>query len=262
MPEGDTIHTLVRAMRPKLEGEVLEHVRLRDEPAVRLDGRRVERLRAVGKHMFMDLDGGESLRSHLGMHGSWHRYPHGATWKKPERHASLVLTTRAESFVCFHAGELELMKTDGLRARDLARRLGPDLCVEGVDLEVILDRVEQFVAGETPMMDLLLDQRVACGIGNVYKSEVLFVRRLAPTCAVSSVDRGTLREVYACAAELMQRNVFGGRRVTRATQDGRGSLWVYERAGRPCFRCGAGIRHARAGHGHRDTYWCARCQPA
>ena len=114
---------------------------------------------------------------------------------------------------------------------------------------------------------LLLDQRVAAGIGNVYKSEVLFLERLNPFAPLSSFDDATLARLYAHTRELMLRNLGPWRRTTTAdlTRGGfgpRGSarMFVYRRAGHPCRECGTAILAAVQGEPPRRTYYCPRCQ--
>lgn len=261
MPEGDTIHKLASALAPRLVGRRLVRFRARHDPELDLAGRLVEGVRAHGKHLFVALDGGLELRSHLGMHGSWHRYAPGERWKRPERQASLVLATDEDVLVCFLAAEVELLRAGSLRARDVERGLGPDLAADGCDLDEVLLRARARVGGDTLVVDVLLDQRVAAGIGNVYKSEVLFLEEVAPRTPAAVLDDGVLRRLYERARELLRANLRGGPRVTRPQQDGAGELWVYRRAGRPCHRCAAPIATQRLGRGRRSTYWCPRCQP-
>ena len=99
----------------------------------------------------------------------------------------------------------------------------------------------------------LLDQRVISGIGNIYKSESLFLAGVDPFAPVSSLDAATLTRVVRAAMREMRRSV---------RTDGPGMNWVYLRAGKACRRCGTPIRMARQGPMRRSTYWCPRCQPA
>jgi endonuclease-8 len=111
-----------------------------------------------------------------------------------------------------------------------------------------------------PLVDLLLDQRVACGLGNVYKSELLFLHGLHPWAPVGSIAAPVLDAVYKQGRRLLIANTRRGRRTTRG--DGRsGALWVYGRAGSPCLRCGEPVQHdAGTGPVPRGTDWCPRCQ--
>lgn len=260
MPEGDTVNKLAAALALGLRGVEVRDLRVRRLSAASLVGRRVLDVRSKGKHLFIELDDGRVLRSHLGMYGSWHRYPKGVPWRKPTRQASVVIETEREWFVCFNAREVEILSVSGYRLADAWRRLGPDLTVEHPDPAFIAGRVAALAEPKTPLVDLLLDQRVACGIGNVYKCEVLFLRGQYPLRAVGEIPADVLTSLYALGAELLQKNLGGGARVTRFVKDGRGDLWVYGRAGSPCFRCEGTIRRDLMGSSPRVTYWCPACQ--
>ncbi|MEZ5979285.1 MAG: DNA-formamidopyrimidine glycosylase family protein [Planctomycetota bacterium] len=261
MPEGDTIATIATAIAPHLEGRELVRFVLRGDPTLDLAGRRVERVEARGKHLLVGVEGGLLVRTHLGMHGSWHRYAPGESWKKPERRASLVLTTSDDVFVCFDAMEAELVREGGARVERSLGRLGPDLTADAEpDLDAVVARARALHPGDAPLVDVLLDQRTACGVGNVYKSELLFLAGLHPLRELGSVEDDVLRSTWREARTLLRANLTGGPRTTRDAADGRGRTWVYGRAGRACFRCGATVVTERLGRHRRDTFWCAVCQ--
>lgn len=270
MPEGDTIYKIAAALRPALEGAVLRRLRVGRGPHLSagcargedFEGRRVVRVYSEGKHLFIELEGGLLVRSHLGLHGSWHRYRPGEAWRRPERRASLALWTEQDVFVCFNAREVECLNPAGFRRADLSARLGPDLLSPHPDLDAVVRRARELLDPEARLADALLDQRIAAGIGNVYKSEVLFLRGRHPDALLQTASDPVLRGLFEAARDLLLRNLGGGPRTTRFAADGRGKLWVYGRAGRPCYRCGTRIRFARSGRGMRSTYWCPACQPA
>ena len=261
MPEGDTIHKLANYLKPRLNGQPLESLVLADRTAARsVSAKSIKSVRAAGKHLFVDLDNGQSVRSHLGMHGSWHRYPLGAPWRKPRSRASVVITVNDNHYVCFNAKEVELIRTPSVRSSVVDHRLGPDLTAGTVDLNLIVRRIRELCEPDTLLADVLLDQRVASGIGNVYKSEVLFIHRVSPTCELGCCGDAALEALYATASELLGSNLGGGRRVTRRERDNAGRLWAYRREGLPCLRCDHPVAYARLGRHHRSTYWCPACQ--
>ncbi|MEM7707103.1 MAG: DNA-formamidopyrimidine glycosylase family protein [Pseudomonadota bacterium] len=261
MPEGDTIHKIANYLKPRLDGQPLESLVLADRCAERsVSAKSIKSVRAAGKHLFVDLDNGQSVRSHLGMHGSWHRYPLGEPWRKPRSRASVVITVNDNHYVCFNAKEVELIRTPSVRSSVVDHRLGPDLTAGAVDLDLIVRRVRELCEPDTLLADVLLDQRVASGIGNVYKSEVLFIHRVPPTCELGCCDDAELKALYATASKLLGSNLGGGRRVTRREGDNAGRLWVYRREGLPCLRCDHPVAYTRLGRHHRSTYWCPACQ--
>lgn len=265
MPEGDTLHKLARALQPRLQGQAIRLTRLRGvPPRTPLPAGRVESVTAEGKHLLIrfagEEGGAQELRTHLGLWGGWHQYAPGEAWRKPARQTSVVLETDDAVFVCFNAREVEVMSAGGVSRRTLTARLGPDLLGADVDLAALPTRAREILPGEAPLVDVLLDQRIASGIGNVYKSELLFLRGLAPLTPLEAVSDESLVVAYALARELLSRNLGYGPRTTRFEADGRGHLWVYGRRDAPCLKCGAGIRYARLGRDQRGTYWCPVCQ--
>ena len=228
--------------------------------ARRCVGRRIAGVFAHGKHLFIELDDACLLRSHLGMWGSWHAYAPGEAWQKPTRQASIVLDVGDRVFVCFNALQVEVMRRAGVRRRLLGQLLGPDLLQPSPAYDTIVQRARQLLDPATPLADVLLDQRVATGIGNVYKSEVLFVRSLHPLAGLRELPDGELIGLYREAAALLGRNVGGGPRVTRCAADEAGRLWAYGRTSQPCLRCGTRIVSARLGRRQRSTFWCPGCQ--
>lgn len=264
MPEGDTIFRTAAALRAVLVGRSISAARAPARPRTprppRLDhlaGNEVRDVRAVGKHLLISFAGGETLRTHLGMSGSWHWYPTGATWQRPERRASVVLETPDAVAVCFDARQLELLPA-GAEARDpVLRALGPDLLGEAFDHGEGVARLR--AVGRATIGEALLDQRAVAGIGNVYRSEILFVEGIHPRTAVAQLTDEELGRLLTAARRLLRANAAGG---PRSTLPGRNrGLWTYGRAGRPCRRCGTRIASARLGEQARWVYWCLRCQP-
>ncbi len=260
MPEGDTIFKLAGYLGPHLTGRRIIAGMARTTHPVDLAGSRIGKVFAEGKHLFIALDQDRLLRSHLGMWGSWHGYAPHEPWRKPRRQGSIILNTGERVFVCFNAAQVEVLRSRGVRRRVLDVALGPDLLADPVEYRMIVSRAWGLVAGETPILDVLLDQRIACGIGNVYKSELLFLAGVHPECPLKNLTEDDLLRIYRLASRLMRANIQGGPRVTRQARDQAGKLWVYGRRGRPCLRCDAVIRSAKLGLGLRSTYWCPNCQ--
>ena len=256
MPEGDTIHRAAARMRPVLEGRILtrfEAPRLvGDRPR---PGERIEMVEARGKHLLVAFDGGLTLRTHMKMTGSWHLYDSGARWQKPAHLARVTLEVDSGwTAVCFQAPVVETYHRAAGEPAPLAT-LGPDLTAPTPDLVAAVARAETLSAPDTEIAEVLLDQRVAAGIGNVYKSEVLFLHGIDPFTPVGALDPAELTQLYRTAHELLRANLGRARRATY-----RGGLAVYRRAGQPCPRCGTPVRTRRQGAMARATYWCPACQ--
>jgi endonuclease-8 len=263
MPEGDTIHKIANFLAPVLTGQEVRSLSLARPAGNRpMTGRRIREVAARGKHLYIVFDNELALRSHLGMYGAWHHYPPGVEWRKPASQASVVLETPERIYVCFNARDVEWVRTPSVRQRLLDMRLGPDLTAGEVTLDRLPGRARALLEPDAPLVDVLLDQRVASGIGNVYKSELLFIQRLAPLQLLGTTSDEVLMATYGLASELLRANLGGGKRVTRFEPDGAGRLWVYRRSGLACLRCEESIHYARLGRHHRGTYWCRACQSA
>src|SRR5262249_14989454 len=146
----------------------------------RLVGRNVTSVEAQGKHLLIRFDNGLELRSHLGMHGSWHRYAQGERWRRPAARAKLVLETPNAVAVCFDRPTLELFETRLERIHPALSRLGPDLLGATFgpqDAQEARRRLRASEAAQRSIAEGLLDQRALAGIGNVYKNEALFAER-------------------------------------------------------------------------------------
>ncbi|HWL45060.1 MAG TPA: DNA-formamidopyrimidine glycosylase family protein [Ilumatobacter sp.] len=258
MAEGDTIYRAAERLRPTLAGAAL----VRFE-APRLVGTRpwpgttIDDVEAHGKHLLIHFDGGLSLRTHLRMNGSWHLYRAGERWRKPAHLARVVIEVDTGWVaVCFSAPVVETYRR-AAGARAMAG-LGPDLCragsLEPAVLATVLARVA-LADPATEVADALLDQQIAAGIGNVFKSEVCFAVGLEPFTPLGELGDDARRELWATAARQLQANLGPGPRRTHPR-----GLAVYGRAGRRCYTCGTPIRTARQGLYRRVTYWCPRCQ--
>jgi endonuclease-8 len=241
MPEGDAIHRTAERLRV-LEGDVVRA----DSPhpraallgiAERIDGRRLERVEALGKNLLLTFEDGIIVRSHLRMHGRWRVEPAG----RPIAGRPWLVLRGAEWQAVQRRGPvLEL-------GRGRTSRLGPDIMASPPDLDGMVQRFraadQSRALGET-----LLDQTLVAGIGNMWKAEALYAAGLKPWILLRDVDDDQLRDVLGAAARLMQ----SPRR--------RGGHRVYRRAGRPCARCGTTIRSWPQGDDARMAYWCPSCQ--
>jgi endonuclease-8 len=269
MPEGDTIFRTAAVLRAALVGRRITAARAQPQPGLRsvpdlsrLVGASVASVEARGKHLLIGFDAGLTLRTHLRMKGSWHRYRPGEPWRRSPRSASVILETAESVAVAFDTPVAELLTDAGLLRSRALTTLGPDLLSRSFDADEALRRLRER-DGEA-LGNALLDQRAVAGIGNVYKSEVAFLEGLDPWAPVAAFDEGQLLNALRTARRLLQANTRGGARVTTGSPiQGQGQgLWVYGRVGRPCRRCGTPIQAGRQGELARLTYWCTRCQPA
>lgn len=224
----------------------------------------IEDVEAVGKHLLVHFAGGLSLDTHMRMTGSWHLYRTGERWRKAPHLARCRIDVPGWEAVCFSAPVVRTYRRDGRnvlgQVDDPVAHLGPDLCTPDVDLDAAVARMATLPEPATSVAEVLLDQRVAAGIGNVYKSEVLFACGLDPFTPIERVDPVLRRRLLEVASKLLRRNLDTARRTTVAGPPG--SVAVYGRARQPCRRCGTPVRMRRHGAQARSTYWCPTCQSA
>ncbi|HET8811852.1 MAG TPA: DNA-formamidopyrimidine glycosylase family protein [Gaiella sp.] len=243
MPEGDALHRAARRLQP-LVGERIEAESPSPQGeatgvAREVDGRVLESVDAIGKHLLLRFEGGVVLRSHLRMNGRWRIAPRG--------------TTRGRPWLVLRGGAWEATQWNGpvltLERRPI-RRLGPDLLADDTVVADVVLRVRRAsqarVVGET-----LVDQRIVAGIGNMWVAEALWQARVSPWSPLGTVTDDELTRVLAWAQDAMR----------AAVASPRGPRAVYRRAGRPCSRCGTAIASRGLGDANRTAYWCPACQP-
>lgn len=268
MPEGDTIHRAARSIAAAVEGGIVTdafaHPRTGVDAAVMI-GRVVRAVEPRGKHLLIWLArparAEVALHTHLRMSGSWHVYAAGQAWTRPRRQATVWLATADWMVVCFNAPVCALLSAEQVERHPVLAGLGPDLAASAPDLAEVRGRMD--AQGARPLADVLLDQRVFTGVGNVYKSELCWLHRVHPLTPVAKLDGATRDALVADAARLLARNVASASSARVTTTSGEpGRLYVYGRGGRPCRRCGTRLRCALLGEPARRTVWCPDCQPA
>jgi endonuclease-8 len=245
VPEGDSLHRAAARLRV-LVGERVEaespHPQGAATGAARaVDGRVLERVEAVGKHLLLGFEGGVVLRSHLRMRGRWRVARRGVAW-------------HGRPWLVLRGTEWEATQWNGpvlaLEARALTR-LGPDLLADGTEIEEVVERFRRADATRV-VGEALVDQRLVAGIGNMWLAEALWHARLSPWRLLGEVSDEELDRALRWARDAM-RAALTSARPPRA---------VYRRAGRPCRRCGSPIRSRGLGEANRTAYWCATCQPS
>jgi endonuclease-8 len=274
VPEGDTIHRAAATLHRALAGRtvtrftsVFPHL-TRIDDTTPLAGRTLERVEAIGKHLLVWFSGDLVLRTHMRMHGSWHIYRPGERWQRPHHEMRIVIETDAFHAVGFTIPVAELTTADRLARDAPLQQIGPDPLSPDFDPQEALARLR--ARGNLQIADALLDQTAIAGIGNVFKSEVLFAGRVNPFTPISALSDERVRALIDIAVRFMKANVPHPNRHTPMPAAGRQTtgrldpsarLWVYGRAGKPCRRCGTPISRAKQGPYARSTYWCPRCQP-
>lgn len=273
MPEGDSIHKLAMRLRPIVGKPVTAFAAraMPDAETKSLVGRTVAEVEARGKNLLVRFDDGRSLHIHLRMNGRVSIVRKTLDASRTAYRRSLGYVPSATPQLRFEAGgwvvqgsripvlRLYASEASEARAPDLAS-LGPDLANPDFDEGEALARLA--AERDRPIGVAIMMQRLFAGVGNVFKSEILFLEKLPPERRVGDFDPETLRRVVRRARDLLRANVktATGPRTTRSSLRGE-RLWVYGRRGEPCFECGAPIKMIRQGAPPgRSTYYCPGCQ--
>jgi endonuclease VIII len=285
VPEGDTIYRLAARLREALVGERIERAESHvfEVQAARLEGAEVVAVDTHGKNLLIELSTGLTLHTHLMMHGAWHIYARDAAWTRARSRMRVALATASHEAVCFAAPVVRLVKTSRTSHDARLAELGPDPLRDDYDRSEVLRRLAKVEA--MPLGVALLDQRVVAGVGNVLKSETIFLAgadpfapvalydeaaRLAIVELVERVLRLTVERRQSAPGEVAPPRFRTLRRTTRAALGAEyghtDRLWVYSRRGQTCYVCGSPIAYARqrgvaAGASLRSTYSCPSCQP-
>lgn len=271
MPEGDTIYRTAVTLRRALLGRTIARFETPLEAVAVVaadhaaEGRTVAAVDAQGKHLLIRLAAPEGsalaglvLHTHLQMTGSWHVYRPGEDWRKPAACVKVALHTEAFVAPCFSAPVVELLTDRQAERHPVLRALGPDAITPEFDAGEALRRLRSGPDAEIGVA--LMDQRLLAGVGNVYKSEILFIRRVSPFARVRDLDDAALAGLVAEAHRLLRLNRAAGLRRTHGSLRDDARLWAYGRTGEPCRACGTPIRVRRQGFDLRATYFCPACQ--
>lgn len=297
MPEGHSIHRLALAFDELFGGERLTvsspQGRFTDGAAL-LDGQVLARTDAHGKQLFLGFAADDEtadlrwLRVHLGLYGAWTfagdrtfhaphaigaprrrvaeqetALPDGAAaepgeWTAPEPRGAVRVRLRGQHGVADLTGPTACEVVTTAEKDAVHARLGPDPLRTDHDGRPFVAAVR---ASRRPVGDLLLDQGVVAGVGNVYRAEALFRARLNPTRPGAGVPVARLRRLWADLRSVMAAGVATGRIVTTLPEHRAGGdepWYVYRRAGLSCLVCGAQVQQTDLGG--RRVFWCPRCQ--
>ena len=262
MPEGDSLYRLAARLRPVLLGRTVKAFRVNeiaDDVTATLVGRSIVEVVSRGKNLIIRFDDGRFLHVHLMMLGRVRiERPRSAYWKPRVTAPQMRLEVQGTVVVGDRIPVIRLVKAGNeARAEGLAT-LGPDLLAEEVDEDECVVRLRAL--GKRPIGEALMLQRALAGIGNIYKSETLFLEKIDPTTPVADLDDDALRGLVRRASTLLKRNLGSGPRITRPALTG-SHFYVYGRRGKGCFRCRTAIEMIRQGAPPgRSTYHCPSCQ--
>ena len=274
MPEGDTIFRSARALHQALAGHQVTDFETEYAPLASANdqspvaGRTIEQVESRGKWLLMRFSGDLILATHMLMSGSWHIYKVGERWKRPRSQMRIVLRTADIVAVAFNVPVARFHTARTLQRFAGVAGLGPDVLSREFATDEAVGRLREHAGEEVG--NVLLNQRVLAGIGNVFKSEICFACGVHPFRDIASLSPQEIECLLGTARRFLAANVAegagdgivtytGGRRTTGSSNPA-ARLWVYHRAGEPCRRCGTTILRRKQGTGARSTFWCPDCQ--
>lgn len=283
MPELPEVETVRRGIEAHVVGRRIERVEIGRERSVRrtgpepvihgLTGATVTAAMRRGKYLVCSLDSGDALMIHLRMSGRVLVRPAGEV-RPPHCHVVLHLAARPggrrdEMWFVDPRTFGEVVVFDPARADETVpelARLGPDPVLDPFDGEILAERLR---GRRAPIKQVLLDQRVVAGIGNIYADEVLHRARIRGDRAADRLSRRSVTRLADAVADVLHAAIEAGGSTLDDTQyvDVSGATGsyqhehrVYGREGEPCVTCGKGVI-CRAMRGGRSSSWCPVCQP-
>ena len=275
MPEGHTLHRLARALDRAYGGTIPQvsspQGRFAAE-AAELDGSTLERSWAHGKLLFVDFAQGRTVYVHLGLIGKWFMLPVEPPGSEPAATGQVRLRLLSETHVADLRGPMACQVVDEAEVDRLVRRQGPDPLQPVTEVNDPDEAYRTISRSGKTVAELLMDQTVLAGVGNIYRCELLWRHRLHPLKPGRSLKRSSWQLIWDDLVRLMPYGVRTGTIITlddvledTAAALGRGEVpdvprefAVYQRTGLPCLRCGATVRHKTVAG--RNLFWCGGCQ--
>ena len=274
MPEGDTIFRSARALQQALGGKAITRFETALAPLASVNdqtpvkGRIVEQVESRGKWLMVHFSGDLILTTHMLMSGSWHIYRSGERWRRSRSNMRVVLETADMVAVGFNVPVAKFHTARTLERFNAVSGLGPDLLGSGFAEDQALARILEHSGEEVG--NVLLNQRVMAGIGNVFKSEICFACGVNPFRTVATLSKQEVECLMDTSRRFLAANVaegsgdaivtYTGLRRTTGSSNPAARLWVYKRAREACRRCGTAILTRKQGIGARTTFWCPDCQ--
>lgn len=259
MTEGLSVHHAASALRTALVSKAT--IRF-DAPVLvgptPTAGRVIEKVESHGRHLEIEWDDGMVLHTQLRRSGSWHLYRQGERWRRPYQEMCASIENDAWVAVCFNAPLVETFRRPDKRRHPGMGRLGPDLGEPGADLGRIVNLLLSYPDAETPIGEVLLDQRVMSGIGNVCRSEVLWATGISPFGRVGQLTEADATRLVNSAASQVRAALHPAHN-SRTVGSKKGPA-VYGRTGQKCVRCPGTVSRTNTGVHRRALYWCPDCQ--
>lgn len=211
------------------------------------EGSVIEEVRRNGRHVEIEWDDGVVLSTNLRLSGEWHLYRRNERWRRPTSEARVVIEVEEWVAVCFNAPQVETYRVLDRGRHPQSGGAGPDISVQGADLVMCTQRLLAYRNPDAVVADVLTDNSVMMGLGNVVRSEVLWAVGLSPFARVGDLSYEDCQVLVETASRLIHAKVPA-------------EPAVYGRHGQQCNRCRGTIEFKVAGEHRRGLFWCAGCQ--
>jgi endonuclease VIII len=267
LPEGHTLHRLARLHQRRFAGAPVAvsspQGRFGPEAAV-VDGRVLKRTSVWGKHLFHHYADGPIVHVHLGLYGTFTEWGRPGDGPLPEAVGQVRMRMVGAQYGTDLRGPTVCEVIDEARVSDVVAKLGPDPLRSDADPSWAWSRITK---SRRPIGALLMDQTVMAGVGNVYRSELLFRHRIDPFRPGRAISEAEFDSAWADLVALMKVGVRGGKIVVVLREHDHGPpsylpdrprTYVYRRAGDPCRVCGTAVSTAVLEG--RNVFWCNNCQ--
>jgi len=276
MPELPEVESLRRMLEESITGRTFRGATVK-EPRLRrsvtpefatvIIGQKIERVSRRAKYLLLELAGGDVMLVHLGMSGSLtHRGDSFETVRLNPRHDHVEFILDDGSMLVYNDprrfGLMKIILGPDLGNTAELKYLGPEPLSGEFNVDYLWKATRRRNAA---IKNLLMDQRVVAGVGNIYASELLYRAGVRPTRRAGKVTRDEVRRIVQATAQVLREAIDGRGTTFRSYRDSRGRpgrfaerLRVYDREGKPCRKCGASIRAIVLGQ--RSTYYCPKCQ--
>ena len=282
MPELPEVETVMRGLRPSMEGAVIQNAEVRrpdlrwpfpERMAERLTGARVLAMRRRSKYILADLDTNETLLIHLGMSGRMtvsgdplgqfvHDHP------SQEKHDHVMFDMDNGARITFNDprrfGAMDLLDTATAEDSKLLAVLGPEPFANDFNEDHL---IAAFKGKNTPIKTALLDQGIIAGLGNIYVCEVLFRAAISPKRKAGQISAARIATLVPIIRDVLSDAIEAGGSSLRDFRQANGELGyfqhsfgVYGREGEPCRREGCGGSVNRISQGGRSSFYCGKCQ--
>jgi len=272
MPELPEVETVCRSLRPHVLGVTIENIevveprlriRVDERSLARLNGRRIEAISRSAKYILFSLSGGLTWMFHLGMSG---KLICVETDRARQKHDHIIVRLDSGSELRYHDprrfGLSLVAASDQLHALPQLRDLGLDPFDPALNAAYLLGFTRR---SERRIRDLLLDQQIIAGLGNIYANEILFLSGIKPTRRARSLTRqqvallsATIPKLIADAIRWCGTSFSDYRDADDKSGEFQHHLHVYDRAGEKCRRCASPIK--RVAIGNRSGFYCSTCQ--